>query len=117
MLRDQDGPTRFELTTELGDYWVLLARHQPDCLLELVADFAGVASLEPTEVLGEPDPRSRDSPEEIRAEAFSRRFLGRSLSDEKWRGQPVAFNNGERAITCLSRSDNSLFAWVNLVVA
>ncbi len=117
VLRDEDGPTRFELTTELGDYWVLLARHQPERLLELVADFAGVPSLEPTEVFGEPDPRLRASREDIRAEAFSRRFLGRSLRDKKWRGRPGPFNNGERAITCLSRSDNSLLALVNLVVA
>lgn len=117
VLRDEDGPTRFELTTELGDYWVLLARHQPDRLVELVAEFAGVSSLEPIDVFGEPDTQLGDSPEEFRAEAFSRRFLGRSLSDEKWRGRPEAFNNGERAITCLSRGDNSLGALVNLVVA
>lgn len=117
MLRDEDGPTRFELTTELGDYWVLLARHQPDRLLELVADFAGVPSLEATDVFGEPDPRFGDRPEDIRAEAFSRRFLGRSLNNEDWRGHPGSFNNGKRAITCLSRSDNSLFALIKLVVA
>lgn len=117
VLSDEDGPTRFELTTELGDYWTLLARHQPDRLLELVAEFARAPSLEAIEVFGEPDPRLGDSAEDIRAEAFSRRFLGRSLSDEKWRGLPAAFNNGERAITCLSRRDNSLFALVNLVVA
>jgi hypothetical protein len=115
VLRDADGPTRFELTTELGDYWVLLARHQPERLTELVAEFAGVPSLEPTEIFGELDPA--DSPEEARAEAFSRRFLGRSLTDEKWRGLPGPFNNGERAITCLSRGDNSLSALINLVVA
>jgi len=117
VLRDEDGPTRFELTTELGDYWLLLARHHPELLLELVADFAGLPSLELAEVFGAPDLESRDSAEGIRAEAFSRRFLGRSLNDESWQGRPGPFNNGERAITCLSRSDNSLFALLNLVVA
>lgn len=115
VLRDADGPTRFELTTELGDYWVLLARHQPERLTELVAEFAGVPSLEPTEIFGELDPA--DSPDDARAEAFSRRFLGISLTDETWRGLPGPFNNGERAITCLSRGDNSLFVLINLVVA
>jgi hypothetical protein len=117
VLRDVDGPTRFELTTELGDYWLLLARHRPERLVELVSGFASVPSLEPTEVFGEPDPLLADSPEDARAEAFSRRFLGRSLTDKAWRGLPESFNNGERAITCLSRSDNSLFALINLVVA
>lgn len=117
VVRDGDGPTRFELTTEFGDYWVLLARHQPDHLVELVADFAGIPSLDQTDIFGQPDPRLGETPEEIRAEVFSRRFLGRSLDDEQWRGRPGPFNSGERAITCLSRSDNSLVALINLVVA
>lgn len=117
MVRDGDGPTRFELTTELGDYWVLLARHQPERLVELVADFAGMPSLDLTDIFGEPDARLGGTPEEIRAEVCSRRFLGRSLNDEQWRGRPGPFNSGERAITCLSRSDNSLVALIKLVVA
>ncbi|MDQ3729427.1 MAG: hypothetical protein M3355_07530 [Actinomycetota bacterium] len=117
VMRDGAGPTRFELTTELGDYWVLLARHQPERLVELVADFAGMPSLDLTDVLGESDPRLGKTPEEIRAEGFSRTFLGRSLNDEHWRGPPGPFNSGERAITCLSRSDNSLVALIKLVAA
>ena len=117
VLRDEDGPTRFELTTELGEYWVLLARHQPERLVDLVAEFAGVPSLNPAEVFGEFDPGSTDDSGDIRAEAFSRRFLGRSLSDTTWRGPLGPLNNGERAITCLSRGDNSLSALVKLVVA
>lgn len=116
VLCDEDGPTRFELTTELGDYWVLLARHRPERLVELVAGFAGVPSLEPAEVFGNPDSLSADSPEDFRAEAFSRRFLGRSLTDDEWQEPPGPLNNGERAITCLSRGDNSLAALINLVV-
>jgi hypothetical protein len=117
VLRDEDGPTRFELTTELGDYWLLLARHRPERLVDLIADFAGVPSLEAIEVFGEPDPRFGKGPEDIRVEAFSRKFLGRSLNDEEWQGRPGPFNDGERAITCLSRIDNSLGALIKLVVA
>lgn len=117
VLRDEDGPTRFELTTELGDYWMLLARHQPERLLALVADFADVSTLTPAEVFGDLASTTAESPAELRAEAFSRRFLGRSLKDENWRGRPGPFNNGERAITCLSRVDNTLGALINLVVA
>jgi len=115
VVRDEEGPTQFELTTEVADYWLLLARYRPERLVDLVADFAGVPSLDPSEVFGEPDPLSAE--EDVRAEAFSRRFLGRSLTDEEWRGLPGSFNNGERAITCLSRPDNSLHALIKLVVA
>lgn len=113
VLRDEAGPTRFELTTELGDYWVLLARHRPERLVELVSEFADEPSLGAAEVFGDLDSDTSDA----RAEAFSRRFLGRSLTDKKWRGLPGPLNNGERAITCLSRGDNSLSALVNLVAA
>lgn len=93
VVHDEDGPTRFELTTELADYWLLLARHRPERLVELVAGFARRPSLTLTEVFG-------DLPMD---QAFATQFMA------------SPFNNGELAITCLSRGDNSLRALVNLV--
>lgn len=116
VVRDADGPVRFELTTELADYWELLARYDPARLVELVGDFADDSSVTPIEVFGGHDPFADTSTKDDRAEAFSRAFVGRNL-EGKSIGRPREFNNGERAITCLSRDDNTLGALINLVAA
>jgi hypothetical protein len=41
VVRDGDTIRRVELTTELADYWRVLAAHEPERTLELVAEFAG----------------------------------------------------------------------------
>jgi hypothetical protein len=102
LIRDEDGPLRFELTTELAAYWELLARHRPERLAELVAEFAGEPLLGAADVLGVSFGRS--SSEADRAEEWKAFLTGE-------------FNDGTRAITCLSRDDNSLSALINLVSA
>ena len=117
VVRDADGPVRFELTTELSDYWELLARHTPRRLVELVREFAGDPTPSPAEVFGGHDPFGAASDEDARAEAFSRAFRGVRDSEGNQVAPRGAFNNDERAITCLSRTDNTLGALINLVAA
>ena len=104
VVRDQGGPTAFELTTELADYWELLAAHQPQTVLDLIGRFAG-EPVDPAAIFGRLDPAGMQ-PEE-RRKAFRETMVRRA----------GPYNNGLRAITCLTRHDNSLSALVNLVAA
>lgn len=117
VVRDADGPVRFELTTELSDYWELLARHTPKLLVKLVREFADDPTPTAAEVFGGHDPFSATSDEDARAEAFSRAFRGVQDSEGNRLAPRGAFNNDQRAITCLSRTDNTLGALINLVAA
>ncbi len=113
VVRDDRGPVRFELTTELSDYWELLARHAPRTALDLVSGFAG--HQVPAEALfGDHDPFGAASTGDERAAAFNATMLGIDR-----RGERVArrgpYNDGTAAITCLARGDNTLAALVRLV--
>lgn len=109
------GPVRFELTTELADYWELLARHNPAKVVELVGDFAR-EDVDPAAVFGPHDPFDKTSTEDSRADAFLETMLGRSSVGEG-PTKPGPYNNGAKAIAFLSRTDNTLGALINLVAA
>lgn len=112
---DEHGSIRFELTTELSDYWELLARHAPQTAIDLVSEFAR-EPVPPSAVFGDHDPFSKTSTQDGRAAGFSEQMLGRDL-DGRELGPPGPYNNGVQAITCLSRRDNTLESLVNLVAA
>jgi hypothetical protein len=107
VVRDRGRPVRFELTTELSDYWTLLAGHAPERAIEEVARFARTDTDSAAAIFGSHDPFGRSSVKE-RSAAFAAAMLG---------GTPGPFNNGLAAITCLSRGDNTLAALINLVAA
>jgi hypothetical protein len=115
LVMDDGGPVRFELTTELADYWELLARHNPAKVIELIGDFAR-EDVDPSAVFGSHDPFGKTSTEEARGDAFLETMLGRSSVGED-PTKPGPYNNGAKAITCLLRTDNTLRALINLVVA
>jgi hypothetical protein len=99
---------RFELTTELPDYWVWLAGRNPTRTLELLASFAGEENVDPQAVYGERGPSRESLTGAQRESAFTRHMLGAGESP---------YNNGTRAICCMRQSTNTLGALLGLVVA
>jgi hypothetical protein len=99
---------RVEFTTELPDYWRVLAAYEPSRLLRLVADFAGEASLIPSAAYGSFDPFASDVTPDDREWAFALTMLppaGRS-----------PYNSGSKALCCMAQRTNSLEAIVRLAV-
>lgn len=112
VVRTDDGrPRRIEMTTEFGDYWKVLAGHQPEDTLRLVASFAGEETIAPRAVYGDVDPFADTDPAR-RSAAFATTMLAQGH-------QPVvsAYNNGQRAICCMVQRSNTLEALLNLVAA
>jgi hypothetical protein len=108
-LRSDEGRiTRVELTTELPDYWCVLAAHEPETLLETVAKLADEISVPPSAVYADCDPFAAGVKPEEREEAFARTMLppGRN-----------PYNNGERAICCMAQPSNSLAGLALLTAA
>ncbi len=100
---------RVELTTELGEYWCMLAAHAPQRLIETVAAVAGEPGIKTADVFGRCNPFDHEVSPEERERAFSRVMLaphGRSR-----------YNNGERAVCCMVQETNSLSGLLALAVA
>lgn len=113
VVRTDDGnPRRIEMTTELGDYWKVLAGHQPEEMLNLVAKFASEETIDPQAVYGGLDPFGPGVDPTQRSLAFAATMLAEG-------GQPVAspYNNGQRAICCVVERSNTLEALINLAAA
>lgn len=99
---------RIEMTTELPDYWALLAACQPERLLAFVAEFAGEAQVAVGDVFGRSDALDqRVSPEE-RELGFREQMLGAATSP---------YNDGRRAICCMRQQSNTLFSVAALAAA
>lgn len=109
VVRDADGIVqRIELTTELPDYWRVLAAYEPSRLLDLLAELAGEASVNPSAAYGSLDPFARDVTPDEREWAFALTMLppaGRS-----------PYNSGRRALCCMGQRMNSLESIVRLAV-
>ena len=109
VVRDGDDITRVEFTTELAAYWSLLAAREPQKALELIAGFAREGQVEPEDIYGECDPFDPSTTPEQREAAF----VGAMLAGK----QPSPYNDGRRAITCMSQRTNTLGALVLLALA
>ena len=102
VVRDGDAIRRIELTTELSDYWLVLAAHEPARTVELVAEFAG-RPVSPQELFGD----ARTSQE--REQAFESSMIGPA---------PIGpLNDGREAICCMTHSSNALFGLLRLAYA
>jgi hypothetical protein len=101
--------TRIELTTELQDYWRVLAAHRPERVLQLAARFAGELAVDPRDVYGL-DPFAPGVTPGQRAAAFGQMMLGRPG------GRPPRspYNNGQKAICFMVKSVNTLGAAIRL---
>ena len=108
VVSDGAGIRRVELTTELGDYWRVLAAFEPQRTLELVASFARQASVDPQAVYRGCDPYSPSTTPEEREAAFAAAML--SPDD------PSGYNDGRAAITCMAQRSNTLGALISLVL-
>jgi hypothetical protein len=95
-VRQRGGAIRsVELTTELRDYWRVLAAHDPARTLELIRELTGIA-VAPRQVYGCASPAAL-APEE-RERAFVATMIDR----------PNALNDGRKGICFMSHPDNDL---------
>jgi hypothetical protein len=109
VVRSRKAIRRIELTTELADYWRILAAHEPDRTLELVAAFAGRERIDPSDVYGSCDPHARGVSAGKRAHAFEATMLRT--------GAMSPYNDGRRAICCMVQPTNTLYALLALTCA
>jgi len=100
------GVQRIELTTELADRWCLAAAHEPTALLSRVAAFAGEQSAPVSEVYGSYDPFADTATPAGRERAFADTMLGT--------GACSPYNDGRRAICCMTQPTNTLDALLTL---
>lgn len=102
-VRDRDGCLRrVELTTELSDYWRVLAAHDPDRAVGVAAELVG-REVFADELYGGPPP---ESPEE-RDRAFAATVIE----------HPNALNDGREGILFMTHPDNDLRALFKLAAA
>jgi hypothetical protein len=108
VVRKADAVTQIEFTTELPEYWEVLAGHAPAAALALIAEFANEPEIDARDVYGLAcDPFGEDTTAAQRAVAFRRTMIrGRS-----------PLNSGTRAICCMVQGSNSLGALVRLAAA
>ncbi|MDX6287670.1 MAG: hypothetical protein QOG53_3155 [Frankiales bacterium] len=107
VVSDDQGIARIELTTELSDYWKVLAAHAPERTLEIVGRFARESAVPANAVYGDCDPFASATTPEERAAAFTTTMLeGAELSP---------YNSGLAAICCMVQSTNALDALLELV--
>ena len=104
---DNDGIRRVELTTELADYWQVLAAYEPQRTLELVSSFARTNAA-PEAVYRGCDPFSSSTAPEEREAAFVAAMLAPD--------DPSPYNDGRAAIVCMGQRTNTLGALIALVL-
>lgn len=104
-----DEIRRVELTTELGEYWCVLAAHEPRALLETIAELAGEARVPARAAYGDLDPFARRVTPAQREAAFAVTMLER--------GALSPYNSGVKAICCMVQPTNTLQGLVSLVAA
>jgi hypothetical protein len=93
--------TRVEFTTELRDYWRVLAACEPERTIELVGELTGTA-VGPRQVYGIADPRAAEPSE--REAGFARKMIE----------APSRLNDGRAGICFMSHRDNDLAALVKI---
>lgn len=111
-IRRADGKLQgFEMTTELRDYWKLLAAHEPHRTLHLVAEFAGEEEADRFLVYGSDfDPCAANVTAQDRMDAFAETMLPTGSGSAPF----SPHNNGLSAICCMVHSDNDLLALLRL---
>ena len=102
--RPNGAIARVELTTELRDYWRVLAAHRPERTLDLVGELTG-ASVSGRRVYGVADPSALPPGER------ERRFVRTMIE------RPSPLNDGRDGICFMTHHSNDLSALVALAVA
>lgn len=117
VVREDRTIKRVEMTTELPEYWRVLAAHEPEQTLELIAELAGEDEVPWEAIYGGTDPRGSSVTPDERGQAFARTMLADPDQDDRreaLRGVSE-YNDGRRAICCLIHRFNRLFDLVRLV--
>lgn len=100
---------KIEFTSEVPEYWSILAKHHPARTLRLLADFAGeMNSANPIDVYGIDDPYSL--PVEERGKAFDSMMFPSDSSPDIL----SPYNNGQKSIACMAVGPNTLHAAIFL---
>ncbi len=108
VVRDLDGGVRrVEFTTELSDFWRVLAAHAPAEALKVAAGFAGEPKLPTSALFGPTDPFETGVSTDDREAAFIATMLD----------PPGPYNSGERSLCCMAHQSNTLEAIVTLLLA
>jgi hypothetical protein len=102
--------TRVEITTEVQEYWITMARHNPTRLLSLVARFAGEQSVPFQQVYGSVNP---DAPGVTPADREAG-FRSMMLPEDDTNPPRSPYNNGQKAISFLYQGVNTLGAAITL---
>lgn len=98
---------RVEMTSEVQEYWLSLAKYHPATTLQILGEFAREASPAPfEEVYGDLNPFT-SSPEE-RGDAFQQMMLPSTTNGLTEIASP--YNNGQKAIAFMANSVNTLSA-------
>ncbi len=100
---------RVELTTELADYWSLLAALDPATTLKVVGRFAREQQVDPEALYGDCDPFHPSTTPQEREAAFRKTMIDGDNQSP--------YNDGRAAITCMTQSTNTLGALVQLALA
>jgi hypothetical protein len=108
VVREGSQIQRIEMTTELPEYWAVLAAHAPERLLALVAEFTGQERGAAGDVFGGDDVRDPDVSPAERELGFRERMLGTGTSP---------YNDGRRAICCMRQQSNTLSSLAALAAA
>jgi hypothetical protein len=108
---------RVEMTTEVRDYWEILAKHHPVRTLNLIARFAGEPSVQPRDIYGSVNPFGAGVTPSQRGAGFrSMMFPRRGPGGEQL--PPLSpYNNGQKAICFMGASVNTLAAAIALAAA
>lgn len=102
------GVQRVQLTTEMSDYWRVLAAYAPERVLDVAAYFASEEEPDISLIYGDLDPFAAGVEPSTREAAFAEMVL---------RGGRSPYNSGERAIVCMVHPSNSMTALLSLVIA
>lgn len=104
---------RIEMTTELREYWEVLAAHEPGRLLDLVVEFSSLERIDYGLLYGALDPRGADA--SARREAFRRTMLPPPSASSLAGVSPL--NDGRDGICCMVQPTNSLGALLALAAS
>lgn len=114
----RDGRLRgIEMTTELRDYWTVLAGHEPGRTLELLGKLAGEGGAAPAadaygSELGDPFAPG------VSTKSLEKAFRATMLPVEKPPSPSISpYNDGTRALCCMVQRSNSLRALLALVLS
>lgn len=109
VVRDGERVVRIEVTTELGEYWGVLAGYKPVETMRLVRAFARDESVPYSQIYG----GAEEDVQRVTPQERARRFVATMLSAKG----ASPYNDGRLGLCCMMQPTNSLRALVRLAAA